>query len=167
MHVISNRADRQCLSPCLLTPTSGLHTQKDQVELFYPPAQVINHWGRQPLSWKPAERSARHLFCISCCWNASGLKPFRKRSSPCLLSLSLPLSASPAGNQVANIFRKQQLVPPSTMPWAFNAGVLRRGLLGAMLCGPFLCSWRDFRGTELTCCWVWGEKRNCRKPILY
>lgn len=34
------------------------------------------------------------------------------------LCLFLCLSPSPAGNQVANIFRKQQLVPISTMPRA-------------------------------------------------
>lgn len=49
MYISSNRARRQCLSPWLLTLTLGLCTQKDQVELFFPPAQVINHGGRQAL----------------------------------------------------------------------------------------------------------------------
>lgn len=127
-----------CLPPWLLAPTLGLLTQKDQVDLLYPPAQVINHGRRQALSWKPVERSTWHLVCISCCWNASGLKPFRKRSSPCPLLPSRLLSLSPAGNQVANIFRKQQLIPPSTMPRACDARTLRRCTLHGILSMPLI-----------------------------
>lgn len=125
-----------CPPPWLLTPTLGLLTQKDQVELLYPPTQVINHGRRQALSWKPAERSTWHLVCISYCRDASGLKPFRKRGAPCPLLPSQLLSPSPAGNQVANIFRKRQLIPPSTMPRAFNARTLRRCTLHGILSMP-------------------------------
>jgi hypothetical protein len=37
---------------------------------------------------------------------------------------------SPAGNQVANIFTKQQLALPSTMPKACKAITLRQFILG-------------------------------------
>lgn len=158
-----------CLPPWSLTPTLGLLTQKNQVELLYPPAQVINHGPRQALSWKPVERSTWHLVCISYCRNASGLKPFRKRSSPCPLLPSRLLSLSPAGNQVANIFRKQQLIPPSTMPRAFNARALRQCTLHGILSMPLTFSKGSQRNRTnmLLSLTGRGKKEPAGGPIFY
>lgn len=160
------RRGGKCPPPWWLTPTLGLLTQKGQVERRYPPAQVINHGRRQALSWRPVERSTWHLVRISYCWNASGLKPFRKRSSPCPLFPSRLLSLSPAGNQVANIFRKQQLIPPSTVPRASNARPLYTGRFRWIPSVRLRSSW-DLRRTEQRCCWVWPEwkKKTGRRPV--